>query len=97
MRASRLRVARAALLLPAGLLVAACASTSLVNQWKSPEYTGAPLRKVLVLGVSEQPSVRRVFEDEFASRLTAAGVNAVREPTDTSPPSSAISFSSRRP
>jgi hypothetical protein len=77
MSASRARVVRAALLLAAGVLLAACASTSLVNQWKSPEHTGAPLRKVLVVGVSEQPSVRRVFEDEFASRLTAAGVSAV--------------------
>ena len=59
------------------LLLAACASTTLTNQWKNPEYSGPPLRKVLVLGVSKQPSVRRVFEDEFAAQLQAAGVQAV--------------------
>jgi hypothetical protein len=59
------------------LLLGACASTSLVNQWKSPEFSGPPLRKVLVVGVTQQPSVRRVFEDEFAAALRAAGVEAV--------------------
>jgi hypothetical protein len=59
------------------LLIAGCASTKLVNQWKSPEFEGTPLRKVLVVGVSRQPSVRRVFEDEFAAQLRANGVQAV--------------------
>jgi len=59
------------------LVLGACVSTSLVNQWKSPEFSGPPVRKVLVVGVTQQASVRRVFEDEFASRLRAAGVEAV--------------------
>jgi len=58
-------------------LLGGCASTSLVNQWKSPEYTGGPIRKVMVVGVSRQPSVRRSFEDEFAAKLKAAGVEAI--------------------
>jgi hypothetical protein len=62
----------------AGLvLLAGCASTKLVNQWTSQGHTNAPLRKVVVVGVSKQPSVRRVFEDEFASRLQVARVEAV--------------------
>ena len=65
----------------AALLLGACASTSLVNQWKSPEFTGPPLRKVLVVGVTKQPSVRRVFEDEFSAALRAAGVQAVQSYT----------------
>jgi hypothetical protein len=63
------------------LVLAACATTTLTNQWKNPEYSGPPLRKVLVLGVTKQPSVRRVFEDEFAARLQAAGVQAVQSYT----------------
>jgi len=55
---------------------AGCASTSLVNQWQSPEAPEA-VRKVLVVGVTQQASVRRVFEDEFAAQLRAAGVDAV--------------------
>jgi hypothetical protein len=69
------------LLLVAALLLGACASTSLVNQWKSPDFSGPPLHKVLVVGVTNQPSVRRVFEDEFAAALRAAGVQAVQSYT----------------
>lgn len=58
------------------LAAAGCASTSLVNQWESPDAHTA-LRKVLVVGVTKQSSIRRVFEDEFAGQLRAAGVEAV--------------------
>jgi hypothetical protein len=74
MRALLLRLAGAIAL---GVVLAACASTSLVNQWKSPEYPGGAMRKVMVVGVTKQPSVRRVFEDEFANQLRAAGVEAI--------------------
>jgi len=59
------------------LALAACASTSLVNQWKSPDHVGPAVRKVLVVGVTKQASVRRVFEDEFTAQLRAAGVEAI--------------------
>jgi hypothetical protein len=74
-----MRLSGVRFLLPAAaaLVLGACASTSLVNQWKSPEFSGPPVRKVLVLGVTQQAGVRRVFEDEFASQLRAAGVEAV--------------------
>jgi hypothetical protein len=74
MRTTHPWLAAAALTL---LLLGGCASTSLVNQWKAPDYTGGAMRKVMVVGVTQQPSVRRVFEDEFATRLKAAGVEAV--------------------
>jgi len=59
------------------LALASCASTSLVNQWKSPDHVGPTVRKVLVVGVTKQASVRRVFEDEFTAQLRAAGVEAI--------------------
>jgi hypothetical protein len=59
------------------LALAGCASTSLTNQWRSPSYSGPPIKKVLVVGVTKQPGPRRVFEDEFSAALKAAGVNAV--------------------
>jgi hypothetical protein len=57
--------------------VSACASTSIENSWKDPQYSGGPLSKVLVVGVSTQASVRRAFEDTFAQALTLQGVQAV--------------------
>lgn len=58
------------------LLLAGCAATSLTNQWKNPELAGAQVRKVLVVGVSDYPSIRRVFEDEFVAQLRGAGLAA---------------------
>jgi hypothetical protein len=58
------------------MLLAGCAATSLTNQWKNPEAAGAQVRKVLVVAVSDYPSIRRVFEDEFVAQLRAAGLAA---------------------
>jgi hypothetical protein len=71
------RMSWASVLGVATLVLAACASTSLTNSWRDPAYTGPQLKKVMVMGVSTQPSVRRVFEDEFVNELKAAGVEAV--------------------
>jgi hypothetical protein len=59
------------------LVLVACASTQLTNSWTSPNYKGPPLKKLLVVGVSNQPALRRTFEDEFVKDLKAAGVDAV--------------------
>jgi hypothetical protein len=58
-------------------LAAGCASTTLSNSWTSPDYKGPPLKKVMVVGVSNQPALRRTFEDEFVKELKAVGVDAV--------------------
>jgi hypothetical protein len=66
------------LLVPALIVVlSACASTTLDNSWKDPLYSGGPVSKVLVVGISNQASVRRDFEDTFAQALTQQGVQAV--------------------
>jgi hypothetical protein len=59
------------------LLLAACASTTLSNSWVNPEYKGPPLKKVMVVGVSSQPALRRTFEDEIVKELKAVGVEGV--------------------
>ena len=62
------------------VLVAAlcgCATSELTNTWKDPKYHGAPVKKVMVVGISNQASVRRTFEDTFAEILRAKGVEAI--------------------
>ena len=54
-----------------------CATTDLTNSWKDPQYSGGPVTKVLVLGISDQVGVRRAFEDTLAQALTRQGVQAV--------------------
>lgn len=63
-------------LLIVALIAAGCASTTLTNSWRAPDYSGA-MSSLVVVGVSKQASVRRVFEDEFAAQLRLQGVRAV--------------------
>lgn len=58
-------------------LTACGASTKIVNQWVSPDYAAPRFKKMMVIGVSKQPSIRRSFEDEFVAQLKAAGMDAV--------------------
>ena len=61
----------------AAALVFGCATTKIVSEWSNPDYTSPRFKKIFVIGVSKQPSIRRTFEDEFVNKLKAAGVDAV--------------------
>jgi hypothetical protein len=61
----------------AGLLAAACASTSIVSSWVSPEAPANKPRKLLIVGVSNVDTTRRIFEDEFVKQLRARGLDAI--------------------
>jgi hypothetical protein len=68
-------------LLALSLALASCATTKVTNTWKDPQDAAGPLRKVLVVGISDQASVRRSFEDTFSEALAQAGVEAVSSHT----------------
>ena len=59
------------------LMLWACASTELINQWSNPDYTSPSFKRAMIIGVSRRTSIRRTFEDEFVFQLKAAGVDAV--------------------
>jgi hypothetical protein len=59
------------------LTVAACSvKTTMVTSWSAPGAT-ANVKKVLVLGISQDTSIRRAFEDDFAAKLRSRGYQAV--------------------
>jgi len=58
--------------------VTGCASTQLTDIWQDPTYAGSPLRSIMVIGVTRQTTVRRIFEDEFTRQLSARGIRAVQ-------------------
>lgn len=67
-----------ALAIGLALILTSCASsTKIVNQWVNPEYRAPNFKRIVVVGVTKQPSLRRTFEDEFVSRLATEGVDAV--------------------
>jgi hypothetical protein len=57
-----------------GLLLAGCASTTLRSAWYDSSFTGPPMKRILVVGVTGNLTDRRVFDDLFAKALNDAGV-----------------------
>ena len=73
-----MRILRAIVpLFGAALLLAGCQSTSIRSAWFDPGYTGGPMNRIDVVGVGTNLANRRVFEDIFAQRLRAAGVEGI--------------------
>jgi hypothetical protein len=62
-------------------LVTSCASTTSTTKiktvWRDANYQGGHLKKILVIGVSKKPALRRLFEDEFVGQLKMKGAGAV--------------------
>ncbi len=61
----------------AAALLCGCASTTIVNQWENTADRGPACRSLLVVGVTRNASVRRVFEDELVKVALARGVVAI--------------------
>ena len=65
------------------LLVAACTSTALVQSWKDPAAGPLTAGRVLVIAISDNPSLRRAAEDELVRRIgpsrTVASYNVLSE------------------
>jgi hypothetical protein len=46
-----------------------CASTNISSVWKDPAPSGTPFKKVMVISMAQDASVRRVAEDSFVRSL----------------------------
>jgi len=57
-------------------LVSACAPTAKMNVWKDQTYEG-PVKKVLVMGLSQKKGIQLFFENEFGRQLGERGNDAV--------------------
>ena len=58
------------------LALSACVSTTLLEQWKDPAYSGPALHKVLVVSVQPDQGRRRLWEDAMVGALVKRGVQA---------------------
>lgn len=54
-----------------------CASTTLTSVWRDSSYSGGRFQTLLVMGISKEAGIRRIFEDEFSAKLRSAGVIAI--------------------
>jgi len=62
-----------AVLLGAALLAACGATTKIPNAWRNPAHQGFSYQKIFVIGVGENDTNRRLFEDRFAAALSGKG------------------------
>jgi hypothetical protein len=70
--------ARALFLLVVAFGVAGCAATQFVSQWGNEQFVGKRFDRILVVGVVNDASLRRQFEDDFVRQAAARGINAVQ-------------------
>jgi hypothetical protein len=56
-----------------------CSTRRIISQWSNPAYqfSRPPFERILVVGATDQTSIRRNFEDELAAELKERGLNAV--------------------
>jgi len=47
------------------VIIAACAPTTLKSVWRDDAYHGGHLKKVLIIGVDRNVTVKALLEDEF--------------------------------
>jgi hypothetical protein len=57
-------------------LTASCATTKMTDVSRDENYKGT-VRKVVVVGIFKESDTRKIFEDEFADRLRARGLEAI--------------------
>ena len=72
-----MRIRSAFLLLALVTLVAGCQTTSIQSAWYDTNFRGGPMRKIVVVGSVNSVADGRVFEDIFAEKLRAAGVEGI--------------------
>ena len=59
------------------LISISCSITTLDPVWKDPNYQGGKLKKVLIIGIAKNQTVRRSFEDKFVAQLKTYGTDAI--------------------
>ena len=58
------------------LAVAACSSSNMTGSWTDSEFKG-PVKKVYIVGVSQNEMNRRIFEDAFSNQFFSNGVSSL--------------------
>ncbi len=58
------------------IAISSCTSTKLTSVWMDEKKSGKSYDDILIIGISDQDINRRLFEEQFASQLKAAGVES---------------------
>jgi hypothetical protein len=71
-------ITRLACLATGLLLLAACTTTKVLNEWRATDSAGTRFGHLMVVALFKQDQSRRMFEDEFAWQLSNTGTMATR-------------------
>jgi hypothetical protein len=58
------------------LTLTACSSTRFVDSWKNKEIVAFSPQKLLVIGMTENLTARKIFEEELKEQFITRGINA---------------------
>ena len=73
------RLASAALLAVAIVVLSGCASTEINARWLNPQAGNRlPVKSVMVMDINRDSTARRIYEDAMVAQLNARGVKAVQ-------------------
>jgi len=64
------------------LLLTSCYSTQFVDSWKNKEITAFEPEKLLVIGITNNLTARKIFEEDMKNALTLRGINAIDSSTE---------------
>ncbi len=72
----------------------ACTTAKPTLEWRDQGYSGGPFNNILIVGLSNQETVRRAFENTFVDRLQADEIKATASfalmPVETRPSEASI-------
>lgn len=54
-----------------------CSSTRMIDSWKSSEYTNYQPKKVLIVGITDNLTARKIFEQNLKNKLSGRGIGIV--------------------
>lgn len=63
------------------IVLTGCSSAQFVDSWKNPETTSFNPKKALVVGITDNLTARKIFEQDFKSALILRNINAVESTT----------------
>lgn len=62
----------------AAILFSSCFSTSLVGDWKAPDYSGTGFKKFVVMAMFNDLGMRKIYEEQFVNIFSRdGGVSAI--------------------
>lgn len=63
------------------LILTSCSSTKFVESWRNKEVTSFEPSKILVVGMTNKLTARKIFEEELTREFSLRGINAIESTT----------------